>query len=181
MKTETLTPLMALRPCAEAVKWIKRLPETETLQTAWLKCERGDWMLWLAGRVCGEVNTLGHRKMTAAKCRCARLVLHIFEDEFPGDLRPRRAIESAEAYAGGATYDRADAAYAANDAGAAHAADYADAANAAYAAYAAAAAHAADYAAADYAAAADAADSRAAMLARCADEVRKVYPVIPLE
>jgi hypothetical protein len=27
---------------------------------------------------------------------CARQVLHIFEDEFPNDVRPRRAIEAAE-------------------------------------------------------------------------------------
>jgi hypothetical protein len=84
----------------------------------------------------------------------AESVLYIFEDKYPDDLRPRKAIEAAKEYLNtktnaAAAKAAADAAYAA--ANAAYAA-----ANAAYAAYAAAyAANAAAYAA--YAAAAYAA------------------------
>jgi len=98
----------------------------------------------------------------------AKRVLPIFEQRFPKDNRPRKAIESAEkvvdghaanaayaaAYAANAANAAADAAYAAADANAANAA-----ANAAYAAAAAAAAYAANAAnaAADAANAANAA------------------------
>ena len=100
---------------------------------------------------------------------CAKAVLHIFEDKFPSDTRPREAIEAAESWLkGAATYahtaayaahaaadDAADAAYAASDAD-----DAADAAHtAAYAAHTAA--YAADAAADAADAAADAAHTAA--------------------
>jgi hypothetical protein len=205
--------LQSIGACREAVQWVEE-GNFETLDAAWQACQRGDWMLWLAGKTCGPVNTPGHRLMTSAKCRCARLVLHLFEDKYPDDNRPRLAIESAERYSVGDGYDpkpadaayaaayAADAAYsaayadaAAYAADAAYAAAYADAAAyaadaadaaayaadaaAAYAAYAADAAYAAAYAA-DAAAAYAADAARTKMLARCADEVRIVYPKCPI-
>ena len=116
MKQTEIDKILGIDPCGEAVNWLKSLPDTETLETAWQKCLRGDWMLWLAGKTCGPVNTDGHRKMTAAKCRCSRLGLHIFEERRKGDLRPRQAIEAAEKYAGGQVYSAASAASAASDA-----------------------------------------------------------------
>ena len=94
--------------------------------------------------------------------KCARVVLHLFEDKYPNDDRPRKAILAAEKYL--ETHNAAAAAYAADAAYAAAAAN-AYAADAAYAAAAAAAADAADAAAAaaaDAAYAADAANAYAA-------------------
>ena len=85
---------------------------------------------------------------------CASSILHIFEDKFPNDKRPRVALEAIEAWLNNPTKENAanaanDAAYAA--ANAAYAANAYSAAYAAYAAYAAAnaanAANAAAYAA----------------------------------
>ena len=91
----------------------------------------------------------------------AEQVLGIFEKKYPGDYRPRKAIEAAKRYVQtGKKTGIADAADAADAA-----ADAADAANAA--AYAAdAAAYAAAYAA------------RIKILKKCADIVRKDYPKI---
>ena len=81
---------------------------------------------------------------------CAESVLKYFEDKYPDDDRPRKAIEAAKEYlktklAAYAAADAADAAYAAYAA-----ADAADAARAAYAAAGAAyAAAGVAYAAAD--------------------------------
>jgi hypothetical protein len=125
--------------------------------------------LWVAFRV------LNLSQMRRSAAFIAKSVLPIFEDKYPDDLRPRRAIEavlngdnSTAAYtAADAATPTAYAAYAAYTAAAAaaayNAAYAAAAAAAAYnAAYAAAAAYNAAYAAAAYAAAAygDDADAR---------------------
>mgnify|MGYP006921344668 FL=1 len=119
--------------------------------------------------LCKKVLTKDENKKVAIEL--AKSVLSIYENKYPEDYRPRKAIESAKSYLEGkitkeeliefrkAAYAAAAAAYAAAayaDADAAAAA----AADAAYAAYAAAAAAA--YAAADAAADADAAAAAAA-------------------
>ena len=185
-------------PCAEALTWLKTQPDA---QTAWNESERGDWMLYHAGKLAGEPGSDARRPLVLAACECARLVLLRVK---AGETRPLLAIEAAERWARGgadaptlqevrraadaayaaaayaaayAAYAAADAAYAAYDAADAAAA-YA-AADAAYAAaYAAYAAADAAYDAADAAAAAEAA--RAKTLAICADIVRKHYPKVPL-
>ena len=205
MKQTEIDKILGISPCEAAVNWLKSLPDTETLVTAWLKCERGDWMLWLAGKTCGPVNTDGHRKMTAAKCRCARLVLHIFEERRKGDLRPRQAIEAAEKYAGGQVYSASSAAsyYAAASYAASAASSSSASASSASASYyaassaassasapssssssssyvAAAASYAASYAASADDASADWKNARSSMLAKCADEIRVVFPAMPM-
>jgi hypothetical protein len=191
------TVLSKLGACSEAVEWSKKY---KTAASAWRHCPRGDWMLWIAGRACGD----DRRKLVLAACACARLALrHVPK----GEERPRKAIETAEAWArgeDGVTLDdvreayAADAAYA-NAAAAAYAADAAayaayaaanaaaNAANAAaYAAYAADTTNAAAYAAyatnaaaaanAANAANAAAATARTRTLKKCADIVRKMLP-----
>jgi hypothetical protein len=125
------------------------------------------------------------RKLTLAKARCAKLVLHLMKDE-----RSKNAVKVAEMYglgkatrqdldkAAAAAADAyayaADAAYAAYAAADAFAAAAADAAYAfAYAAYAAAYADAADAAAYAFAAAA-----RRTILNKCANIIREQYPKI---
>jgi hypothetical protein len=168
--------LIELDACEEARVWA----EGKSLAKAWNTCERGDWMLWLAGRLCDR------KIVVLAACDCAELSLkHVPE----GEDRPRKAIETARAWVRG----EATLAQLKKAAAAAYAASYA-AAYAAYAAYGYAADAAAAAAAAAYAASADAAAAAAAyaaayaayaayaaregMLKQCAKLVRRRIPRI---
>jgi len=84
MKTP-ITHLSDLSACREAVDWVKST-KCRSLESAWLKCERADWLLWYVGKKAGP---------------CAELVLPIFEKEYPKDDRPRKAIEAARAFTSG--------------------------------------------------------------------------------
>ena len=190
MTTETKTRADSIQPllerldaCGDARKWARQ----RTLAEAWSECPRGDWLLWLAGRL-----GIDRRVLVAATCAVVRPALRYVP---AGEDRPRLAIEAAEAGARGeegvtlervrwAAADAYDAAADAYDAAA-----YATEA-AAYAAYAAAyateaAAYAADAAAeaasdddADDAGpdAAAGTDARVASLAASADLVRQHIP-----
>ena len=166
--------LRALHACSDARTWVGH----KSLRCAYRTCERGDWMLWLAGRVGVDRNVL-----VLAACACARLALVHMP---AGEGRPLAAIETAERWArGDASVSLEDVRQAAYAAYAAYAAAYANAnANAyAYAAYAAAnaanaaanAANAANAAAnaAAYAAYAANAAARSDTLRNCADIVRR--------
>jgi hypothetical protein len=177
--TQLQKVLEQLDACAMAVHWVGE----RTLEEAWNQCERGDWMLWFAGKI--EVD---RKLLVLAACGCARKALKNVPE---GEERPRIAIEAAEAWCRGeasiedvrAAADAARAAaYAARAAAdAADAAAYAARA-AAYAAYAAADAADAAARAAAYAAyaAADAA-AEAASLAQSANIVREVIPFAEIE
>ena len=130
-----LTAMLKRRgACEDAVLWAK---DYATLPEAWAACPRGDWMLWLAAKA----KLCSRQELVLAACECARLSLvHVRK----GELRPLKAIETAEAWARGEVPledVRSAAAYAAD-------------------------------AAADAAAAA-AADARSKTLATCADIVRR--------
>lgn len=160
--------LVALGACEAAVAWARTQPDYET---AWRVCERGDWLLWLAGRL-ATPGSDAHRAVVRAACACAETVLQYVP---AGEDRPRRAIETARAWCDG-TATVAQCRAAADDACATYAA--ACAADAAFnaATYAAnAAIFAADACAYDAANAADAAAcaARAANLRTCADLVRQ--------
>jgi hypothetical protein len=174
------------RPCGEAAEWAAAQPD-QSLSALWDTCPRGDWMLWLAGRL-----GVDRRILVAAACDCAEqawahcrdggaltaamLVVHVAREWCAGraDLEDVRAAASAAddaafaAYADRRTADRRTAA-------AADAAAYAAYGGAtAYGGAADAAATAADDAAATAADdAADAADAaRSASLAESARRVR---------
>lgn len=175
--------LVALGACREAVAWAG---QHDSLTAAWVACERGDWMLWLAGAVAGPPGDDSRRPLALAACACARLALPRWETRYPNDRRPRATGETIERWARGegptlaevqtAAFDAAAAADAAADAyAAADAVAYAAAAAIAYAA-AAAYAYAAAAALADTAA--DAA-ARTRVLRECADLVRQHYPEPP--
>ena len=106
--------LRRLNACTEARKWV----DHKSLRTAYRACERGDWMLWLAGRV-----NLDRNAIVLAACECARIALvHVK----PGETRPLVAIETAERWArGDTTVSLADVRKAAAAAYAAYAAAYA--------------------------------------------------------
>jgi len=85
-------PLLAsLDACEPARDFASAYP---TLESAWHACERGDWLLWLAGRLPAFPRPL----LVLAACACAREALvHVSANE----PRPLRAIETAEAWARG--------------------------------------------------------------------------------
>ena len=186
--------LEEMNACSKAVEWSMQF---SSLQKAWDKCDRGDWMFWLLGMKCDTINQ--RKLLTLTACQCARISLKYVKK---GEKRPLKAIRTAErwakddpkvsledvqkaaAYAAAAaaptTAYAADAAYGAAYVAAA-AADAATAATtaAAYAAAATAAAVAA-YDAAYVAAAATAAAARIKTFKKCADIVRKHYPKAPI-
>ena len=167
--TEFSQLLSELGACVKASAWSKG----KSLSAAWKDSKRGDWMLWLCGRMADKPGWPTRKEVVLAACDCAELALkHVPA----GEDRPRKCIETVRAWAAGtATLDdvltarRAAAAYAAD----AYASDAAS-----YAASAASAPDAADAAAA-YTASADAAaytayatDAAYAADAECADLVR---------
>jgi hypothetical protein len=148
--------LARLGACDEAIEWARAYP---TPEAAWAACDRGDWMLWVAGRLAGPPGHESRRPLVAASCECDRLALHLVPR---GEERPRLANETAEAWVRGeATLDQVRAAATAT---------------AAYATAAYAATATAAYATAAYAATAAA---RAATLGLCANIVRRHYPAPP--
>jgi len=159
----TKKSIAALKPCEDRLdNFIKYYGDRKLTKSQFmgLKNITQHDKLWVAFRLMTKNN------IKLAVADIAESVLHIYEEQYPNDDRPRKAIEEARS-GNRHECDQADAAvYAANAAAnasaaaGAYAAAYA-AANAAYAAYAAAAysaANAAVYAAA-YAADADAAYS----------------------
>jgi len=168
-----IKPLKRMDACADALEWCE---DYESLVDAWAVCPRGDWMLWLLGKLSGNPKSASRKKLVLVTCQCARLSLGYVKK---GELRPLRAIEVAEAWARGgegitledvrnAAYAGASAAYASDAGSASYAADAA--------AYAAACAAAA---AAGYAACAASYAAYAGTLAKCADIVREYYPDAP--
>jgi hypothetical protein len=155
--------LVALDACDEAVEWAHGY---DSLEAAWADCQRGDWMLWLAGHCAGDQPySDARRPLVLAACACARLALpHVPA----GEDRPRVAIETAEAWA------RGDAGVTTTDVSAARADAGADAGAAGVARDAAWVAGAAAGVARVAAGVARDAD-----IAECADLVREHYPHPP--
>src|ERR1017187_8579548 len=89
MEAMTFTFLLkSLGACPEAVAWRGK----RDLKTTWAKCERGDWMLWLAGNMADKKGWPTRQQVVIAACDCAELALPIFEKRHPQDNRPRVAI-----------------------------------------------------------------------------------------
>src|ERR1019366_8912700 len=128
--------LKSLGACLDAVQWRGK----RDLKTTWAECERGDWMLWLCGRMADKKHWPTRKHVVLAACDCAELSLSIFEKKYPNDKRPRAAIDTARKWATGeSTIEELRSAAAEAAAAAAAVATYADAAYVpAYAAAAAA-------------------------------------------
>lgn len=149
--------IYSMGACADATEWLADV--TTSPYQAWRACERGDWLLWLCGRL-----DIERKLLVRAAVSCAWPALkHVL----PGEDRPRIALETALSWCdGGASLDEVRA-----TATATAAAVYA-AAIAAIAATAATAAAAAAYADAY-------ADADAARSASYAESARRVREVIP--
>ena len=165
--------LVELNACSEAQEWAGG----KSLAVVWKTCKRGDWLLWLCGKMADKPNWPTRKEVVLAACDCAKLALKYVPK---GEERPRKCLETIRAWAAGnatihevrtaraAAYAYAYAAYAADAAyAAAYAADaaYADAVDAYAAAYAADAAAAYATTTTTYA--------RTKTLAKCAVLVRK--------
>jgi hypothetical protein len=155
--TDCMKLLRTLHACEDVRKWA----EGKALAQVWAECHRGDWLLWLCGKMADKEGWPTREELVVAACACAERSLKYVRT---GEERPRIAIETARRWAQGqAKISEVRAA-----ADAAYSAAYADAADAAYAAYAAYAADAAAYADAAYADAAYAAYADAAYAAYAA-------------
>ena len=119
--------LVELNACSEAREWASG----KSLAAVWKTCKRGDWLLWLCGKMADKPNWPTHKEVVLAACDCAELSLKHVP---PGEERPRKCLETVRAWAAGnatihevRTARAADAAYAyayaAADAAAAYAAD----------------------------------------------------------
>lgn len=87
--------LKRLKACPDAIEWARKC---ESIEAAWSACERGDWMLWYAGRISGPPESDSRKRLVRCACACARLSLPYV---MPGDERPLRAIETAERWVNG--------------------------------------------------------------------------------
>ncbi len=156
-----------LGACGEA---IKAAHSYQTSQALWADCKRGDWMLWLIGKLSGKPWCHKRKQLVLTACKCARLALPYVEK---GELRPLKTIETAEQWARGengvtlddvihATYVTANTYVGYTTNATANAAAVA-AASAAYTTYATNTAYAA------YAA-------KKEILAQCSDIIRTDYP-----
>ena len=131
--------LVEMDACDEGLKWFTKQYKDQEIELSILAVDliasdNENWLNWFITRKC----TLENKRKYAIYA--AELVLHIYENKYPNDDRPRKAIEVAKNYLVNPCVDAATyaAAYAA-------AYDAATAANAtAYAAYATA--YAATYA-----------------------------------
>lgn len=100
-----------MNACSDALKWLESQKE---LKSAWENCERGDWMLWLLNKTTNKSDELSLRRLTLVKARCAKIVIHLMNDE-----RSRNAVLIAEQYGlGNAIRSELDAAAYAADAAA---------------------------------------------------------------
>lgn len=184
--------LRKYHPCNEAIVWLATQPDWET---AWQRCEQGEWMLWVLGELTIAPGSPERRKLVGCCVECAELALPIFQKQHPNDNRVKDCVQACRNYAKGLiTLNQlnkisdesdaaADSAYAA--------AGYTFALTetnryvaSAYAAYAADSVTAAARSATDstyvtrsvaYAVAAN----HIKMLKQCADIVRKHYPTPP--
>ncbi len=136
--------------CSGALEWLDK-HKNKPDEWLWEHSARPDWMVWLLRHSID----LPKETWVRIAVTCAESVIEIYEEKYPEDSLPRKAIKAAKAWLANPTSAAADAAYAAADA-CAYAVYTANAGNAAYdAAYAAAAAAYAAAAAAYAAAAAD--------------------------
>ena len=108
---EWLLPIRKLGACSEALEWADNY---DSLEDVWVKCKRGDWMLWLLGRLSGTPDSDRSKKLVYTTLQCARLSLPYVEN---GEVRPLKAIETAEAWASEALHRSSKLAHAMNSSG----------------------------------------------------------------
>lgn len=146
IKTITVKWLQEQNACQEGINWFtsqKRKSPISVVKALIADAELG-YAGWLLPRL------MTHKQAVQYAVFAAKMVLKYYEDKHPNDLRPRKAIEAAEAFIADPSEENKNAAHAAANA-TAYAASNAASNAASHAAYAAA--HAASVVNAAYAAA----------------------------
>ena len=91
--------LKRLHACGEAVDWAKRYADPAD---AWAECERGDWMLWIAGwDTAIRQGNERHIRLCYAICLIWWELAYPWWYEYGetnDDHRPERAIEALEEF-----------------------------------------------------------------------------------
>ena len=64
--------LIELNACEDSIDWVG----DKTIEQALADSQRGDWLLWLAKKLDLPLN-----KLTLAKARCAKTVIHLMKDQ----------------------------------------------------------------------------------------------------
>ena len=64
MDKSTIAKLNSMNACSEAVDWLQT---KLTFEQAWADCERGDWMLWLLGKLSGALPDCAGVAMTTIR------------------------------------------------------------------------------------------------------------------
>ncbi|MBF0554423.1 MAG: hypothetical protein HQK96_07720, partial [Nitrospirae bacterium] len=94
----TKKKLVEMGACSSGLDWYCKNGEPETVKAtikkllASSKQERFNWSNWFFGKVFTREQAVKYAIFSA------RLVLHIYEEKYPNDNRPRLAIEAAETY-----------------------------------------------------------------------------------
>src|SRR3990172_7863694 len=93
MNQIVLQKIENLGPCAEALHWLRTQSSPEA---AWKGCERGDWMLWLVGKLSGPPDSDSRKLVVTAAVECTRFVL-----PYSDDKRVLVCIKTTERYLAG--------------------------------------------------------------------------------
>ena len=88
---KVLKLLSRYRACNELEEWAEA--HGGPMEDLWRDCQRGDWLLWLAAKA-----GVDRHIVVEAACACARTALQYVPS---GEENPRRALETAEAWARG--------------------------------------------------------------------------------
>lgn len=83
----------------QLVLWLG--PAIWTVETRGEHAEADNKQAWSEARLVKRLETWNSRTQRLFACDCAEHVLHLFEQERPGDTRPRRTIEVARLFAEG--------------------------------------------------------------------------------
>lgn len=121
--------LIEMGACPEAIAWARAQPN-ET--TAWQQCARGDWMLWLLGKLSGDPGSDARKRLVLCACDCAETAAHLADGET--QMAIARCLTLARDWADGGETDLDDVREASVAAVTAPDAAYAAAASAAYSA-----------------------------------------------
>ena len=86
--------LVELKACSEAREWASG----KSLAAVWKTCKRGDWLLWLCGKMADKPNWPTRKEVVLAACDCAKLSLkHVPA----GEKRSRKCLETVRAWTSG--------------------------------------------------------------------------------
>ena len=80
------------QPCQEGVDWFWQQKERDGIKIVEKLINEGkeNWANWVIVRI------MNRKQYIQYACFASRQILYIYEQEYPGDRRPRSAIEAAE-------------------------------------------------------------------------------------